>query len=257
VLFPDDGLGIVVLTNSMTGFPQAAALDIADVLLELEPEENLAKAHAQSDRMQSMMVSQQGLSDIDRVEGTTPRFALSKYAGTYRDEGYGELKIEYRDGRLHATYGNGRYALQHYHYDVFRADSLTGVGSSMLISFTSGPAGQVNGLDVPMEPAVAPVHFVRLPDRELRDPQFLQRLAGTFELMNQTAEVTLRDSTLSVRLPHQPEYTLVGKSLEEGGFAEFEIEELAGYRVRFVAQGDEWPKLYFIQPNGTYEAVRQ
>lgn len=57
-----------------------------------------------------------------RVAGTSPSAPLTKYAGTYGDSLYGELRITSDGGRLRVAFGKGFAGpLEHWHYDTFLA----------------------------------------------------------------------------------------------------------------------------------------
>jgi len=225
--------------------------------LEEEPIDNLAKAKFRTGQFRTMMKDQEKFRDVDRIPGTEPRWGMSTYAGEYRHPAYGLIRIELRGDRLYARYGRETYPLAHHHYDVFRTDSGTGFAGEMLLTFTTGPAGRLTGVDVPLESSVPPIHFKRMPSPELRDPGFLLRLTGEYEMTGQTATVSVRDSTLTLQLPYQPTYELEGLVVEDGSYAEFAIESLSGYRVRFVEEEGAFDRILFIQPNGTFEAVRK
>src|SRR5262249_34183615 len=57
----------------------------------------------------------------DRVKGTKPSLTPEEYAGAYRDDLYGELRVEQEKGRLTLRYGPAFVGeLEHWHYDTFR-----------------------------------------------------------------------------------------------------------------------------------------
>jgi len=54
-----------------------------------------------------------------RVEGTAPSHALEDYAGTYSDQLYGEVVIEFRDDALTFAVADLDGPIEHWHYDTF------------------------------------------------------------------------------------------------------------------------------------------
>ena len=43
-------------------------------------------------------------ADLTKIEGTNPSHALKDYTGVYEHPGYGEIKIELKDGVLQALF---------------------------------------------------------------------------------------------------------------------------------------------------------
>jgi CubicO group peptidase (beta-lactamase class C family) len=100
-LVPSEGLGVVVLTNSMTGIPVAVVNRVLDafltgdtsrdwsaVLLERERD-----AHAREMRRRADAVRQ-------TAPGTKPSLPLASYAGLYGGNLYGDAQVSLEDGRL-------------------------------------------------------------------------------------------------------------------------------------------------------------
>jgi CubicO group peptidase (beta-lactamase class C family) len=100
-LVPSEGLGVVVLTNSMTGIPAAVVNRVLDafltgdtsrdwsaVLLERERD-----AHAREMRRRADAVRQ-------TAPGTNPSLPLASYAGLYGGNLYGDAQVSVEDGRL-------------------------------------------------------------------------------------------------------------------------------------------------------------
>jgi hypothetical protein len=87
----------------------------------------------------------------------------------------------------------------------------------------------------------------------LRDPEHLARLAGEYELPNQTVTFDLQGTTLVLRLEGQPAYELV-----PSGTDEFDLKGVTGYSVKFtVPKRGPATEAMFIQPNGVFPATRQ
>ncbi len=215
-LLPDDNIGIVVLTNYPTGFPQSAVLDIADRLLGLDPLNHSKGGLAAKQRAPEKPGKE--MLDLSRVKGTKPTYTLSEYEGVYENLGYGRIRV-FQDGdKLMGAYNNDTSGLEHYHYNVFRyADDEAGV---MLVSFQPDAAGGVAGLTIPLEATLPPLLFTKLASQRMRDPKYLARYTGNYKLSSQIAAVTVRDSSLVITIPGQPPYTLVPRKEVAGQFTE-------------------------------------
>ncbi|MEX2610541.1 MAG: serine hydrolase [Gemmatimonadota bacterium] len=156
VLVPEEGLGMVILTNSMTGISTAianrivdaylggAARDWSTLLLDREREATAAEAARRA-------------KVIERtVAGTAPSLTLEAYAGTYGGAMYGDATVALEDGALVLRIlPNPELVadLRHLQFDTFviewrRPWPWFGAG---VAQFVLDPAGQVREmrLDVP------------------------------------------------------------------------------------------------------------
>jgi hypothetical protein len=125
VLVPEERLGMVVLTNSMTWLPTAACNRILDeflggdkkdwstMMLE-EFRENRRKFH-------------QRITDATtpRIEDSRPSLELKHYTGTYTDPLYGKATVELANNELVLRFDVNQDLtadLDHLHLDTFRVD---------------------------------------------------------------------------------------------------------------------------------------
>ena len=254
--YPFDRVGIVVLTNKNgTGLPELASRWIADRALGLETRE--WDREALQNMTQATQMQQEAESRLagERIEGTRPDYSLSAYTGTYRNPGYGELSIDLdAEGRLAVDYHGLTAPLEHWHYEVFSA--LENPDDPALhrlkLQFESDLRGTVSGVAVPLEPAVDPIRFAKLPPAELRDPAYLARLAGAYALGPQTIRVTVRGETLVLNVPGQPAYELIPQPDRT-----FVIEVARGFWLEFELEDGRAETLVLHQPNGVFRAERQ
>ncbi|MFI5455301.1 MAG: serine hydrolase [Isosphaerales bacterium] len=180
-LFPDDGLGIVVLTNkSGSPLPDLIVMHAADRLLELEPIDWLAEGLVERKKGEDAE-KEPKKKETWRRSGTHPAHPLEEYAGDYEHPGYGPLKIELRDGRLVSVYNGIQATLEHWHFEVFnapKADNDHTLGNvNWMLPFQTNLKGYVDAVAVPLEPTVKPIVFTKRPDKKLSDPEYLKRFA--------------------------------------------------------------------------------
>ena len=156
------------------------------------------------------------------------------------------------DGALRLTYNRMTRSLEHWHYDVFELpdDDAIGLGG-LRIQFHNDMDGRVSELVAPLEPEVDAIVFDRQPDRRLRDPEYLSRFVGAYDLAVQRVRVSLRGTALELEVPGQPRYTLAPK-----GDTTFALEGLAGYSVTFLEEEGRVSAARFNQPDGVYTATR-
>jgi CubicO group peptidase (beta-lactamase class C family) len=69
--------------------------------------------HAQGDSAMKKM-------EAARITGTQPSLPLDKYAGTYSDSLYGEIRISVQNGTLRYQAGQVGGSMEHWQYDTFR-----------------------------------------------------------------------------------------------------------------------------------------
>jgi CubicO group peptidase (beta-lactamase class C family) len=149
-MIPEEGLGIVVLTNTTNGGAyNAVTFRILDALLD-GPERDWSERFLGLVRRQEEAAerrTQQRLAS--RVPDTRPSLDLDGYAGTYEDAMYGRVRVRLEDGRLvlqrHALTAD----LEHWHYDTFVArwrDPVMADGPGTLITFVLENDGTTRAL---------------------------------------------------------------------------------------------------------------
>src|SRR5690606_27573531 len=123
VLVPGEDLGFVILTNSESPAFSIMMQKIRDVFLDAPERDYNALSLANRRRAQERTAKQIADEDAERVAGTRPSLALGKYAGTYRDQLYGDITVAEEGGRMVMRFGaspNFVADLEHWHYDTFQ-----------------------------------------------------------------------------------------------------------------------------------------
>ncbi len=254
-LFPNDGTGIAVLVNKdASALPGVVTKVVADRVLDLEPKEWIVEAAEERDKAKEFTKKGEAKKDLFRVKGTKPSRELKEYAGEYEHPGYGRVEIQEDSGRLVMLYNRMTMLLDHWHYDVFnvaeRKEEI--VPEDLRVSFLTDERGRLSKLTVPLDPLVEPIVFTRLPDRRLKDPEFLSGLTGDYEIPGQVLTVSLKGNVLVIQASGQP-----ALELEPSGSDEFAIKELTGFSIKF--QLDETGRAtaaLIIEPSGVFEAKR-
>jgi CubicO group peptidase (beta-lactamase class C family) len=192
---PADSLGIIVFTNRLTQLPSIIAFTLYDRLLGLPftpwSERNLL------DYMKNKKTQAEARKkpEADRVAGTKPSHDLMSYAGVYEDPAYGGIEIHFKDNGLSFTYNNVNLPLSHYHYDRFVSpdDEINGKWS---VIFITDAQGDVTQLKISLDEKE--VVFSRKADAHLKDPVFLKKLEGQYELNGTTFTIRLMNNELVV-----------------------------------------------------------
>jgi len=233
---PKDNCGAVILTNlGGTPFLQIAMGYVLDMVLGLDPvweKLSLEKWEKQKKEREEAKAKEKEKEEA-RVKGTQPSHALKDYAGEYEHPAYGVIPVELSDGILKGKFNSMKFKLDHWHYDVFKAEEEEeGSGEDgLMITFYTNLKGDIDKLSLPLEPSVAPIVFTRKASEELKNPKYLSQFVGEYEIMGTTAAVSLQGDSLVVAVAGQPNQVLV--PYKE---VEFTIKGAEGYNIKFVVE---------------------
>ncbi len=253
-LFPNDDLGIVILTNKNgTSLPSVLTKHIADKVLELE------SINWYSDALESLKKGKQASREAQkkkeatRKEGTSTSHELESYAGTYEHPGYGGITVQKDGKQLSFTYHDIKTPLQHWHYDVFNGKKAEDpVFQDMKLQFKSNLDGYIDEVSIPLESSVDPITFTKQPDERFSDASYLEKFTGKYFLVNDTIRVTLAGNHLQMKVPGQPQYTLVPALGNR-----FKLKEYTIISISFRMNDQGKPiELISDQPNGRFVAKR-
>jgi hypothetical protein len=164
-MVPEERLGLVVLINlDHAELRHALMYRIVDAYLGGPPRDWSAELRPLYRGMEERAEAGQRERESRRVRGTRPSLSLSAYAGTYADPDslYGSVTVRVEGGRLVATAANGTMtgAMEHWHYDVFRARWAEASMGTSFLTFTIDPEGRaawvrIDGQNLAREPDVA------------------------------------------------------------------------------------------------------
>ena len=166
-LIPEAGLGVVVLTNlsvdmGSNDLPNAILFRALDAYLG-EPERDWS-----ADYLKAMLTlkeeeeAERRKIEEAHIEGTTPSLPLDAYAGTYRDEMFGDVQVSLEDGRLVARLCRFVGDLTHWHYDTFQIAWRNPGFRKEYAVFALDLKGKVHELRI--EGGAEPLRFRRTPE---------------------------------------------------------------------------------------------
>ena len=251
---PDDGLGFVILTNmDGSAYPAMILRAATDRILGLEPRDWIGDTAKRLDQAEGATKKAEEKKTTRKVPGTKPAHPLADYAGVYVHPGYGQLTVDYADGRLSFTYNDIKTNLEHWHYETFNgvkiADPTFADGK---LTFRTDVNGRIAAAAGAFEPTLDDIVFAKRPDPRQSDPAFLQKYVGRYDLIGQELTVSLRGNVLIVSARGESAVELVP---DLGG--EFYLKEVKTIGVRFLvdAKGDV-TGAEFVQPNGIFEAKK-
>jgi hypothetical protein len=261
--FPTDSIGIVVLCNQNGSTVNAVVRNlIADRLLKLPYFDWESDLKATTDKAKKTLKDAEKTKSDNRVPNAPPTHPLKDYAGYFQHPAYGTFRVSYERDSLFAYLGKEVLWLFPYHYDFFEPfnkDPETGIDtsakSSLRLQFEMNEGGEINGINVALEPTMPPVIFKKTtgPGQAL-SKEILEKYTGVYTLSGVDVKVYVKESkTLYVFVPGQPEYELVAE-----GDNRFAFKILNGYHVQFELSPEGKPvSLTFQQPNGNFKAVKK
>jgi CubicO group peptidase (beta-lactamase class C family) len=261
--FPTDSIGIIVLTNQDgSALPGVIRNLISDKLLKLPYKDWSAeqmKAIAKNKALQAEAIKS---SSSNRKFGTTTSHPLKDYGGLYSNAGYGTFEVFVKNDSLFLSTPNKLAWLKHYHYDMFEpfivdpVDGIDTVSSSPpgqdLIQFTMDTKGDINAALAAFEPTLKPIEFTKKDKEVSLSKETLEKYEGEYQLAGMTMKVHVKDNKLFVFVPGQTDYELAAV-----GSDKFNMEKLQGFSLQFHMEDGKAVAVSFIQPNGTFKAIRK
>jgi CubicO group peptidase (beta-lactamase class C family) len=242
MLLPDDGIGVLVLSNVSSGaLVPVVAYRVLDELLGMEPIDWFGQFKPRYD---ALMAGGREARAARRVvaDAPLPR-PLHAYAGEYRHPGYGTVSISVDGDALVPRFGTMKLSLAHRHFETFDLEwhELGDEPNVFPLMFLSDADGEITALTVPFEQAIEPLRFDRLP--ESSSPDVLRRLCGTYAMGPVELVIALKgDDVLTAAVPGTPPLELqptqglrFGVKGQPRLSAEFEVDE-AGAVTRLVVQ---------------------
>jgi CubicO group peptidase (beta-lactamase class C family) len=254
-IFPQDGIGIVVLVNkNQSSLPRYLSLVAIDRILELPAREWLKEGMEQFLKSRKVAADNLLKEDLNRKKGTMPSHSIEEYAGRYTHPGYGMVTVEYKNGRLQALHNKIISYLNHWHYDVFsiveESEDLIIPREGTKFSFRNNVKGEISELSIPFEPGVPDIIFKKQPDGQFTDLDYFRQFIGKYELYNVVAEVMIRDRTLVAVIPGEPLFELLPVTENE-----FTVKSMTSYSVKFVKAPDgSVEEVLLILPYGAFSA---
>src|SRR5262245_29339827 len=258
---PEEKLGLVILTN-MSGSDLRTALKyrIFDAFIGGEKKDWSAIHQKTMKGFEEQGKAADKKRIDERVKDTKPSLTLDKYAGTYSEEMYGEVKVaQDESGKLVIRYGQAFIGdLEHWHFDTFQATWRDRVLGKALVTFALNASGKVESVNIQNL-----TDFKRQPDKAATaasvaiDEAALKKFTGRYELKSPPLEVSIEllGGKLKAVLPGQPVATLAAVSADrftvEGAPVSIFVQfKLASGKVSamIIEQGSNPPLTFTPKP---------
>jgi len=160
-LVPDQGLGLVILTNDMNYVADGLKYKILDLYLndgETDWVRDFASFYKNNETIEKQKRAQRS---AQRVRKTRPTRKPKDYTGLYEDRMYGQAVVELADDTLFLTLIPARKVfvseMRHWHYDTFRIRFMDEFLPEGFVSFRLNSSGRVSGFSIDLPNA--DLHF--------------------------------------------------------------------------------------------------
>ncbi len=254
-MLPEEKLGLVILTNmGGTTLPLPLMFRIFDAYLGAPHRDWSAEMLKTIKAFEEQGKAAQKKLEEGRVKNTSSSQALSEYAGTYKNDLYGEVKVTNAAGKLNLRFGPAFTGdLEHWHYDTFRAKFVGAGATTAYATFALNAQGKIDSLTLNL-PGLSDYPFKRAAETApatagvSMSEQELQNFAGKYELKTPPVEMSVEmvGGKLKATVPGQPVYTLVPVAANR-----FSIEGApAGFFVQFEMAEGKVKSLTLIQGSG-------
>lgn len=248
MLLPDDGIGVVVLTNTSASLMHTVvACRVLDELLGAEPLDVFGFLKPRFDAATAGASEAKAARRV--VAGAPPARPLSAYAGEYEHPGYGTLAIALDGDTLKPSLGTMDLKLDHRHYETFDLEwhEMTNEPTVFPLTFLADSDGDVNALTVQFEPLVKPLRFDRRPDTPA--PEVLRRLCGNYAMGPFELVIALHgDRTLTAAMAGAAPL-----KLEPAGGLRFGVKGQPAITAEFELDSDGTVTRLIAQPFGIFQ----
>ncbi len=122
-MIPEQNLGVVVLTNSMTGITNPVTMKAIDNMLGTGNRDWSKEALPRSKKYEDYKIKRVQKRIDAQVKDSSPSVKMEEFEGNYFDEFFGEVKIEQVNSELVIKFANAPHlnaSLSHWHYNTYK-----------------------------------------------------------------------------------------------------------------------------------------
>ncbi|NPD86257.1 serine hydrolase [Lentimicrobium sp. L6] len=154
-LVPQENLGIIILTNTLTSAPTAMELYILDSYLKEESTDWASMFVGFKTRGEKAEKEALVRREESRVLDTEPSLEIEKYLGTYEDKMYGKAIISLKDKQLHLVFEPAKemfYSdMEHWHFDTFKVHFADPFLPAGYVSFDFDSRRNIEGFKIDLK----------------------------------------------------------------------------------------------------------
>lgn len=145
-LVPEENLGLVILTNSISSLSSALEFKVLDFYLAGKERDWSAEGLKRMKDYEAREKAAQIKKENDRVKNTQPSLPIEQYVGTYGGPMYGNVKVELENDHLVVRFiptASFVGDLRHWHYDTFEIELRDPTLPKGLVNFVLDASGKV------------------------------------------------------------------------------------------------------------------
>jgi CubicO group peptidase (beta-lactamase class C family) len=151
-IIPEDKLGIVILTNELTGFVPSVYRKILDEFLTEKNIDYVEKNFPMWEEYRKSSEVYMTERENERITGTSPLLSLDSYTGKYNDVSYGDAEVTLSDTALSITFLPTAELftskMEHWQYNTFRIKFNDPFLPGGFITFDIDGNGKVTGFSI-------------------------------------------------------------------------------------------------------------
>ncbi len=154
-IVPQEKLGMVILTNTLSNVPAALQMYILDLYLKDKATDWSAlflKFKVQGEAQEKKELEER---EASRIHHTKPSLDLEKYVGVYEDKMYGNAVITLKDKKLHVVFEPARdmfYSdMEHWHFDTFKVKFADPFLQAGYITFSFDSMRNIEGFKIDLK----------------------------------------------------------------------------------------------------------
>ena len=147
MLVPEENLGMVVLTNSLTEAREAVIFRVLDAYFGLPQTDWIAPLKAEEDAAAKAAAEAMNAAGAARDASSHPSLPLHKYAGIYSDAWRGEATLTLENGKLVFSLDHAPAAVgdvEHWQYDTFKVTWRDRVIEDAFLTFSLDADGNID-----------------------------------------------------------------------------------------------------------------
>jgi CubicO group peptidase (beta-lactamase class C family) len=254
---PNDGIGVVVLTNlDETGLPSAIAYNVFDRLLGLDQAPWSQRYLQQEVKAKESEQEGKNKGYVPHKTDTHPSHDLNDYLGDYGHPGYGTVSIMADGAGFKIKINQITEHVTHLHYDVFQVpDAPFDPFAKLKVAFFADANGDISSLALPLETSVKDIVFTRLPDKQLSERSFIEAFVGEYEIPGSPTPLTVSlrgDHTLVASNPGSADLELLPKR-----GTTFDIKDQSGVNIEFKRDANGKVSEAALNDNGTVLVLKK
>jgi hypothetical protein len=232
---PNDGIGVVVLTNlDGTFLRDLVPYYVYDRLLGLESIDWVQRFREieRKGRDQELKADKKGYTG--RKTGTHPTHDLTEYAGEFEHPGYGAIAIRVdsigKPQKLFMKLNDVERPLEHFHFDTFQVpENPLDSFEKLRITFPTNEQGEISTLQANLESSVKEIVFTRTAERRMFETSFLRQFTGEYDAPGRPWTVALAgESELQLIFPGAPPRKLIPRH-----GTRFDVQDWTGVTLEF------------------------